>query len=258
MIEKTPPQGAQAVLRAISLLKSFTVKQPERTLSSLCREQNLTRTTTHRLLSALVAEDLLERDGSIYRLGSAALALGTIATECLDLREWVRPLLDQLAKNTGETATLEVLVDGEMMILDEVPSGSLMAPSGNIGTRWPLHATATGKLVMALDPDVKKILASDLHRYTDLTCTDHEALRAQIDRARAQGYATAMNELEESYAAVAIPVPGNLAVSHAALSVGGPTERLRRKGSENIVKMMREAVRSLSMENSGVISAKAV
>ena len=154
MNEITRPQGAQAVLRAIGLLKSFSVQRPERTLNQLCKEMNLTRTTTHRLLAALVSEGLLERNGSTYRLGSTALALGTIATENLDLRAWVRPMLETLAEETGETATLEVLVDGEMMILDEVSAKSIMAPAGNIGTRWPLHATASGQLVLANEAGV--------------------------------------------------------------------------------------------------------
>ena len=256
MIEITPPQGAQAVLRAISLLKSFSVQQPERTLSQLCKQMKLTRTTTHRLLAALVSEGLLERNGSTYRLGPAALALGTIAMENLDLRAWVRPLLETLAEETGETATLEVLVDGEMMILDEVTAKSIMAPSGNIGTRWPLHATATGKLVMANEPNAKKLLAKELRRYTDVTCTSHAELDTQLARIREQGFASACDELEESYAAVAIPITGSLAVSNAALSVGGPSERMKRKGFEPLIQIMRNAGQNLDMDTS--IRAKAV
>ncbi len=255
MIDNTRPQGAQAVLRAISLLKSFSVQQPERTLSQLCKEMKLTRTTTHRLLAALVSEDLLERNGSIYRLGSAALALGTIATENLDLRAWVRPLLETLAEETGETATLEVLVDGEMMILNEVSAKSIMAPAGNIGTRWPLHATATGKLVMANDPTVKDLLAEGLTRYTDVTCTSHAELDTELARIREQGFASACDELEESYTALAIRITGNLAVANAALSVGGPSERMKRKGLEPLVQIMRNASQDLDMNSS--IRAKA-
>jgi DNA-binding IclR family transcriptional regulator len=101
------PQGAQAAVRTIRLLKSFTRVQSERTLLELCAAHGLTKTTAHRLLSALESEGLVERNprtGS-YRLGPAAIALGLEALQSHDLRALVHPLLERLpARDRGTAA----------------------------------------------------------------------------------------------------------------------------------------------------------
>ena len=97
------PQGTQAVVRAIRLLKAFSSARPELTLAELCAAIGLTKTTTHRLLSALVSEGLVARKASrnSYRLGPAVIALGSQALLTSDLRSEARPTLEALASETG-------------------------------------------------------------------------------------------------------------------------------------------------------------
>ena len=64
MRETRPPQGAQAALRAIRLLKLFTAERAEMSLSELSRGSGLNKTTTHRLLRALQSENLIERNAA--------------------------------------------------------------------------------------------------------------------------------------------------------------------------------------------------
>src|SRR5262245_15729561 len=102
MTKKGPPAGAQAVLRAITLLKAFPPEKPERDVAELASEVGLSRSTTHRLLSALESEGLVAREtGSArYRLGPAAVVLGARALRAVSLRETVHAHLEELA---GET-----------------------------------------------------------------------------------------------------------------------------------------------------------
>jgi DNA-binding IclR family transcriptional regulator len=98
---KKPPSGAQAVLRAIALLKAFTLEKPERDLSSLAEQTGLSRGTVHRLLAALESEGLLvRRDNGLYRLGPTAAALGVRALRSSTLRESAHPELERLAEQT--------------------------------------------------------------------------------------------------------------------------------------------------------------
>ena len=115
-----PPQGAQAALRAVRLLKLFTIERPEMSLAELSKVSGLNKTTTHRLLRALQSEGLLERDSlsARYSLGACLMALGVQALASSDLRRRARPLLKSLAHDTGETATLEVPIEDSMLILD--------------------------------------------------------------------------------------------------------------------------------------------
>ena len=141
-----PPQGAQAALRAVRLLKLFTNERPEMSLAELSRASGLNKTTTHRLLRALQSESLIDRNPatSAYSLGAGLMALGVQALASSDLRRRVRPVLRNLARETGETATLEVPFEDSMLILDEVAGRHVLGAAGNIGTRWPIQATSTG------------------------------------------------------------------------------------------------------------------
>ncbi len=81
MIKKSPPEGTQAVIRAVRLLKAFSRERPEQSLAELSNDLGLNKTTALRLLTALASECLVTRDptSKTYRLGSAILALGTQA-----------------------------------------------------------------------------------------------------------------------------------------------------------------------------------
>jgi DNA-binding IclR family transcriptional regulator len=153
MREPKSPQGAQAALRAVRLLKLFTNERPELQLAEVSDLAELNKTTAHRLLQALHSESLLDRNAAngAYRLGPALMALGVQALSSDNLRLKARPMLKRLAEETGETATLEVPIDDTMLILDEVTGGHFVAAGGNVGTRWPMHATSTGKALIAFD-----------------------------------------------------------------------------------------------------------
>ena len=121
MKQTRPPQGAQAALRAVRLLKLFSNERPEMSLAELSRASGLNKTTTHRLLRALQSESLVDRNPatSAYSLGPGLMALGVQALASSDLRRRVRPVLRSLARETGETATLEIPFEESMLILDE-------------------------------------------------------------------------------------------------------------------------------------------
>ena len=228
MAKKTP-SGAQAVLRAIALLKAFTLEKPERDVSGLAEQTGLSRGTVHRLLTALESEGLLvRRDNGLYRLGPTAAALGVRALRSSTLRETAHPELERLAEQTGETATLEVLSEGKMLILDEVLGSRLIGASPSLGTAWALHATSTGKAILAAVPTerVAELLPGSLDRFTARTITDRARLDEALDEARALGYATAREELEEGYSAAGAVIRTPMLEPYAALSLGGPSARL--------------------------------
>ena len=231
MAKKGPPAGAQAVLRAITLLKAFPPEKPERDIAELASEAGLSRSTTHRLLSALESEGLVTREagGARYRLGPAAVVLGARALRAVSLREKVHAHLEALAEETAETATLEVLSQGKMLILDEVLGAYLVGASPSLGTSWALHATSTGKAVLAELPKARtsELLSVPLVRFTDRTIVSLEDLERELSRVRDNGFATVSGELEEGYAAAGAVIHVPMNEPYASLSVGGPSARLK-------------------------------
>jgi DNA-binding IclR family transcriptional regulator len=221
--------GTQAVRRAVLLLKTLGRDEGEPTLAELVRAVGLNKTTTFRLLTALEAEGLVERgalDG--YRLGPELAALGSRALGASDLREAARPELLALARATRETAHLEVRVGAETLILDEAAGGHRVGTTPSVGTRWPAHATSTGKVLLAAlaTDDLAGFLDSPLPALTPRTITDPRALERELARVRERGYATGIEELEPGFMAVAVPVRARDGQVVAALGVGGPRVRL--------------------------------
>ena len=228
MLHASPPQGAQAALRAIRLLKLFTPERREMSLGDVSQIAGLNKTTTHRLLRALQSEAMIDQNSAtgLYRLGTGLMALGVQALSSSDLRLRVRPMLKRLAKDSGETVTLEVPIDDSMLILDEVTGDHVIGAGGNVGTRWPLHATSTGKVVIAFDDSGILRLGEDLQSLTKNTIVDHGVLERQLGSIRRRGFAESVDELEDGFSGVAAVIRGGLGEVLGALSICGPTQRL--------------------------------
>lgn len=223
----SPPPGAQAALRAVRLLKLFTPSRAELQLSDVARLAGLNKTTAHRLLRALQSEGLIDRNTETggYCLGPALMALGVQALSSNNLRLRARPLLKRLAEDSGETATLEVPVDDSMLILDEVTGGHVVGASPNVGTRWPIYATSTGKALIAFEENGMMRLGKHLPPLTPRTIVDRVALERQFVDIRRTGIAETIDELENGFSGVATVVRGGHGEVLGAMSICGPTQR---------------------------------
>jgi DNA-binding IclR family transcriptional regulator len=242
--------GAQSVSRAVALLKSFSDAQPEWTLGELAHRVGLTKATAHRLLAALESERLVVRNAATggYRPGPELVALGGIAVRSNDLRTVSRPVLEALASESGETTTLEVLSGSSVVILDEVSSRHMLGMSQDVGARLPVHATSTGKLLLAnLDQsEVDAALDGPLQRLTDRTVTSRRQLREQLRTICDDGFAVTDGELEDGFIAVAAPVVDFSGRVVAAISVGGPEGRLTTERLRQVVDQTRAAAAEIS------------
>jgi DNA-binding IclR family transcriptional regulator len=246
--------GTQAVRRAVALLKAFTAGQPERGLADLSRSAGLNKTTTYRLLSALESEGLVERgaDGECYRLGPEIVALGSRARGAGDVRAASREELLKLARSTRETVTLEILVGGDVLILDEHVGSHVVGTSLEVGTRWPAYATSTGKALLAhLSADERlAALPRSLTAFTPKTLTDRVALERELARVLARGCAVSAEELEPGFVAVGAPVWSSAGVV-AAISVGGPRARLTAARVNDLMRLVPAAAARISSRLGG-------
>lgn len=243
--------GAQSVSRAVALLKSFDDVHPEWSLGELSERLALNKTTTHRLLAALEGEGLIMRSATgNYQLGAEMIALGGCAMRVNDLRVVSRPMMEVLTQEIGETVSLEVFSKGQVMILDEVSSREPMAVTQNVGSRLPLHATSTGKLLLAYASDgvVDDVLGQPLPALTPATMIEPGELRRELDEIRAHGYATTQDELDIGFMAIAAPIYDQTRTVVASLSVGGPILRMDTAGFSEMVAALQVAARRISRQ----------
>lgn len=224
-----PYPGTQSALRAVRILKAFR-EAPELTLSELSRVAALNKTTAYRLLTALQSEGMVARsaDGERYRVGPELLALGSRSLGAPHLRLAARAELEALAQASQETVTLEILAGREVLILEEIMGRYVVGAMASAGTRWPAHATSTGKVLLAHLSKArrKELLARSLAAPTPRTVTDADALERELARVRARGFALSQEELESGFVAVGAPVRAASGEVVAAVSAGGPKARL--------------------------------
>lgn len=153
-----------------------------------------------------------------------------------------------MAGTTGETATLELLSDDAVLIIDEVYGDRLLSSGPSIGTRWPAHATSTGLAILAHLPsaEVKAHLQTPLRPYTARTITDRRRLDRELALVRGQGYAVADESLEIGFIAIAAPLRNYDGQVVAAISLGGPSIRLTPERIPEIAGMVRAAAERVS------------
>jgi DNA-binding IclR family transcriptional regulator len=244
--------GTQAVLRALALLKAFRDEQPELSLVELARTAQLNKTTAYRLLTALESEGMVIRSGAhdTYRLGPEAIALGGRASRANALLRVSRPELEALAERTRETTTLEIVSEGQALTLDEVSGRYLMGVAQDVGSHWPLHATSTGKVLLAHLPQAKRqaLLQPPLATLTAKTITSLETLEEELRQVYEQGYAIAQEEIEIGFVAAGAPVRNHHGEVIAAVSVGGPTARLTAEKIPELVQWVRETADRISVK----------
>ena len=249
-MEPDAPKGTQAVVRAVHLLKAVSRASKAMTLNELCDEVGLSKPTAHRILSALTSEGLLEQDPFTrnFRIGPEAIEIGVHAMQRGDLRSEARPFLESLAAATGETATLEIPIQNEMLILDEVSGGHLIGARAEIGTRWPMHATSTGKAVLAsLRPaELESKLGARREQFTAATIVDEDEFRRALVAVRRKGFAVVAGELQLDYCAIAAVILGHDQLAIGALSIGGPRVRLPSIRRTKLGALVREAAEGLS------------
>lgn len=215
-------------LRVIEVLASAN---PEIGVSEIARRVGLSKSTVHAILSTLMAEGYVEqnRASERYRLTLRLYELGCLVLARSPMDHRVLPLMEALGRATNETVSLAVLAGREALFVQRVESTELLRAELRVGTRVPLHATASGKVLLAFlsGDQLELYLQGPLESYTAATRADVATLRAEIEAVRATGLATAVDEMAAGIAAMAVPVFDNTMKAVCALSIAAPTGRYR-------------------------------
>jgi DNA-binding IclR family transcriptional regulator len=244
------PTGTESASRVIDVLLLFTDGSAPLGVTRIARELGLSKAVVHRILQTLVSKGMLVADGHRrgYRLGPAASTLGSRALQDSDLRAAAIELLRELRAVTGETTTLTALIPQGRIYLEQVPSPQDIKMTVEQGRRFPLHAGASGKCMLAFLPEQhrEQLLAEKLPSWTPLTRTDAGALRAEAREIQRRGYAISAGERQPDAASVAAPVLGPSGVVLGAISVCGPRYRFTREVAESVAGRLVSTARAIS------------
>ncbi len=219
-------------------------------VSELATEIGVHKSTAFRLLGALEAREMVQQDAERgkYRLGFGLVRLARRVNVQLELTEQAQPVTDRLARTLGESINVAVL--REHFAVNVVQSrGQASVVSHNwIGQLTPLHATSSGKVLLAhLDPvHQDQLLGQNLDRLTSQTHTDPRVLKEELRTILTVGHAVSCGELEDGLNAVAVPVRGEDGRVIAALSASGPAYRLGPERFTEVLQQLGGAAADLS------------
>jgi len=245
------PQSVRAVERALDILLLFTLEEPEISLAEISRRLGLSKSTVHRLVTALQKKGFVQQnpENQKYAPGMALLQLGHLVSERLDMGRIARPLMRRLEQETGETVNLSVPVDGYRVCIEKVESHQDVRQFVEIGKRLPIYCGASGKVLMAyMEPsEVDDIVRrTGLRPYTSRTLADPAALKEELAAIRRRGYATSTGERVDGASSVSAPVRDGTGRVVASLTISGPSFRFTPEKVLDFVDKLLQAANELS------------
>lgn len=240
----------KAVDHAVDVLQILGAADHGLGVSDIARRSGMSKTAVYHLLCTLETRRFVARDldSGAYRLDWALYELGSNVVHSVELTRIARHYLDQLAAQTAEFVLLGILEGESVLYLDRGEASSSFRVTANTGRRFPLHSTATGKVLLAFCADnelIERTLGGPLPKTTSATITDPEMMRREIAQVRRRGFATCWQEGEVGLCSIAMPVHDHRSRVVAALTIVGMSARLNYGTTQQHLIPLRSAVRAI-------------
>ena len=192
-------------------MRSIAEQQTPPNFTTLLTATGLPKGTLHRILQALIAENLVRRSetSKTYHLGLDLLKLANAALAGIHLRDVARDECTRLRNVTGETVNLVARDQLKAIIIDRLDTAKAVNSNESIGLQIHLHCAAAGKAIAAFLSSEDLDLAlheSRLKKFTPKTITSKKVLRLHLGEVRRQGYATNEGETDPSVFGIAAPI----------------------------------------------------
>lgn len=215
-----------AVGRATEILKQFRDSKGTLSAAALTRRTGLPKTTVYRMLPELVRVGLLERDGTDYRPGLLLFEIGEAVPRQRSLRDAAKRHLSTLHEATQQNVGLALLDGFDVVHLEVFRGREGPRLPQHSGGRWPAHASASGKALLAFTPEADIPFPPLLQRFTEHTIIERQALATELQQVRKRGVAFDRQESLPTIVGVAAPITGPDGVLLAAVSMSGVVGRI--------------------------------
>lgn len=207
----TPPRREVmgGLAKGLAVVRAFGRDHAALTLSDVARSAHMPAATARRCLLTLEGLGYVTRSGRNFLLRPKVLELGAAYLESMNIEQLTKNHLEELARATSDSAALCVLDGTEIVYVARTSVRTLLRLEAHVGSRFPAHATSTGRVLLA------GVSAERLQHYfesarlealTERTVTDPGKLRSLIDDCRRSGYSAVEDELAYGVIALAVPV----------------------------------------------------
>ena len=244
-------ERGSTINRVLDILETIASASKPLSATEINDALELPKATAHRLCAELeVSGYLLKKiNGKSYLPGNRLhdMAVGVLSHSRFCSQR--RAILEDLANKTGETCNIAYADGLNMAYSDRVLSRSPLRLNLPLGTRVPLHCTASGKLFLAsMAPRKRKAVIDklELDQVTPKSITDADKLLAEIAKVEENGYAIDNEEIFEGMIAVAVPISDRENRFYSSLAIQAPVFRFSLDDADKYLPLLREAARDLS------------
>jgi len=251
-VESNARYKIQSIDKALDLIE-LLAKNGSLSLIELTELLDQPKSSTYRIVLTLESRGFISRsdeDGK-YCLGYKQLMLTRNLLERNTLRSAAWLEMKKLSERYGDTVNLGVLLGETVLYVEIIDSIHALRMTDSIGSRSPFHATAMGKAITAHMQweEVRGLAMScGLPAITPRTISTPEALQAELERIREQGYAIDDEEIVEGARCVAAPVFNLYGKPAGAISLSGAMHRFKEDQLPSIIEDVREAAMAVSVK----------
>ncbi|WP_322052155.1 IclR family transcriptional regulator [Paraburkholderia bannensis] len=252
--------GKQVIARAVAVLTALEGQSSGLSLSQIARSAQLPRTTVHRLVHALEAQGFVSTGSGGVRLGPALVRLAASAQT--DVVAVAKPFADALSRRTRETVDICVLRGAHAISVDQYLSDQELRVGSAIGTAYPLHCTAHGKMLLSLlqDAEVGALLEHRLEQRTQATIVKKPELFQHLASIRELGYAIDREEHARGVCGLGIAIETSSSQSYA-MALAVPALRFEERfedllGALRQTKSEIESALGATCRTSGAVAAR--
>ena len=167
--------------------------------------------------------------GKRFLLAPEVIGFASAFLESMNVEGVIRPFLQEVRDETGDSSSLAVLSDHDILYLVHVSTNRMVRLAAGVGTRFPAYATSLGRVLLAHQPQpaIDDYLGSvRLEALTSKTVTSTCALRKILEKTRKRGYAATQDELDYGIVSIAVPITSEAGTVLAAINCSTATTRV--------------------------------
>jgi len=247
----TDPSFMTSLARGLAVIRAFADSRRSLTIAQISQKTGIPRAAVRRCLHTLRQLGYADADGNNFSLRPKILTLGYSYLSSTPLTVSSQPYLNNISRTLGESCSLAVLDDTEVLYVARSAASRVMSVALNTGSRLPAYCTSLGRAMLAhLPEDQLKTYFSKvkLRAMTDKTVVSQKRLREILAAVREDGYALIDEELEVGLRSIAVPVRGAGGNVVAALNVGVQATRVsRRQMEEQFLPVLKRGAEELSI-----------
>lgn len=249
-LTKSKTDQLSSVTNALRILEQFSNTRTVIYVSQLAKELDLSKSTVSRLVRTLENQNFLSRDTQSqgYRLGNKLLTIAGILANTNEIYREVGPVLSEIVQKTNESAQIAAIDGTDVFYIHKVSGPYYSDINTQIGMKNPIHATSTGKVLLAYSNDniIEEAIHQPLQAFTEHTITNSIQLKKELSKVRSQGYSFSVEELTEGNYSLAFPVWNYQNRVVCALSIVGPLSRMNKDKLKDFMRILRQGAQEAS------------